>query len=139
MEGGAHGGGARGQQGAGLEALGLIAQYVVRFFGYFHLERLRVKRRKRREKKRKGRGRKKEVNRLGRHLLSPWRGRWNQLGGSEGEREEMEEVMEEELELLKLLDWPLAGDTKYGTCGKVFDTKKLLYFHERNQHVDPGN
>ena len=41
--------------------------------------------------------------------------------------------------MLKLLDWPLAGDTKCGTCGKVFDTKKLLYFHERNQHVDHGN
>ena len=85
---------------------------MVRFFGYFHLERLRVKRRKRGEKKRKGRERKKEVNRLGCHLHSLWRGRWNQLGGSEGEREELEEVMEEELELLKLLDWPLAGDTK---------------------------
>ena len=47
--------------------------------------------------------------------------------------------MEEELELLKLLDWHLDGDTKCGTCGKVFDTKKLLYFHERNQHVDHGN
>ena len=66
-------------------------------------------------------------------------GRWNQLGGSEGEWGELEEVMEEELELLKLLDGPLASDTKCGTCGKVFDTKKLLYFHERNQHVDPGN
>ena len=35
---------------------------MVRFFGYFHLERLRVKRRKRREKKRKGIVRKKGVN-----------------------------------------------------------------------------
>ena len=74
---------------------------MVRFFGYLHLERVQVKRRKRREKKRKRRGRKKEVNRLGRHLHSPWRGRWNQLGGSEGEREELEEVMKEELEWLK--------------------------------------
>ena len=71
---------------------------MVRFFNYFHLERFRVKRRKRREKKRKRRGRKKEVNRLGRHLHSPWKGRWNQLRGSEGEREELEEVMEDELE-----------------------------------------
>ena len=42
--------------------------------------------------------------------------------------EELDEVLELELELLKLLDMPLAGDTKCGTCGKVFDTKKLLYF-----------
>ena len=48
---------------------------MVRFVGYFHLERLRVKRRKRREKKRKGIGRKKGVNRWVRQLHSPWKGR----------------------------------------------------------------
>ena len=50
----------------------------------------------------------------------------------EGLTEEEQEVsrgLEEELELLKLLDWPSAGDIKCGTCERVFDTKKLLYFH----------
>ena len=55
------------------------------------------------------------------------------------EEQEVSRGLEEELELLKLLDWPSAGDIKCGACGKVFDTKKLLYFHERNQHVDHGN
>ena len=59
-------------------------------------------------------------------------------GGAEG-KEELDEVLEQELEFLELLDELLAGDTKCGTCGKVFCIKKLLYFHGRNQHVDLGN
>ena len=39
----------------------------------------------------------------------------------------------------KVLDKLLADDTKCGTCGKVFCSKKLLYSHGRNQHVDLGN
>ena len=54
-------------------------------------------------------------------------------------KEELDEVLEPELELLELLDELLAGDTKCGTCGKLFCTKKLLYSHERNQHADLGN
>ena len=50
-------------------------------------------------------------------------------------------VLEPGLELLKLLDeWEvlelvdklLEGDIKCGTCGKVFCTKKLLYYQGRN-------
>ena len=44
-----------------------------------------------------------------------------------------------EREVLKLLDELLAGDTKCGTCGKVFCTKELLYSHGRNRHVDLDN
>ena len=60
------------------------------------------------------------------------------LEGLRGKKE-LDEVLDPELELLKLLDELLAGDTKCGICGKVFCTKKLLYSHERNQHVDLGN
>ena len=50
----------------------------------------------------------------------------------------MEELGEDELELLKLLGcW--TADRQSETGGKEFDNKKLLYFHERIQHVDPGN
>ena len=75
---------------------------------------------------------------MGGHLHSPWKGRWNQLGGTEGEREELEEVREEELELLKLLGCWTAGHQSE-TGGNVFDTKKLLYFYERIQYVNSGN
>ena len=42
-------------------------------------------------------------------------------------------------EVLELVDELLEGDTKCGTCGRVFCTKKLLYYHGRNRHVGLGN
>ena len=60
-------------------------------------------------------------------------------------QEEEEEKEEEgsvggdgrELKLLRLGCWTAGHQSETG--GKVFDTKKWLYFHERIQHVDPGN
>ena len=41
----------------------------------------------------------------------------------------------DEWEVLELVDELLEGDTKCGTCGKVFCIKKLLDYHGRNRHV----
>ena len=56
----------------------------------------------------------------------------------------MDSVEEEAEELMALLNLPLAGEQeslkiKSANCDKVFRTKNLLYFHNRKQHVNPGN
>ena len=52
-------------------------------------------------------------------------------------------IRDEAEELLELLDMSLGGEQDdvidCNTCGKIFSSRRLLYFHERNQHVDPGN
>ena len=57
--------------------------------------------------------------------------------GSRVPRSELLKLLNE-WEVLELVDELLEGDTKCGTCGKVFCIKKLLDYHGRNQHVGLG-